>query len=272
MKRYLSIIDSCYSDLTKSEKKVADYIKDIGKDFIYQSIQEVTQAAQVGDATVVRFCRKLGFDGFQDLKLHIAMEDFSNEPQTFETYIDTIQNNFKEAIDKTISLIDEKSLNQAVDVINKADRIFIFGVGASGIAALEAQASFLRVGRNARTVHDSHFQAMEAATLNENDVIIALSLSGRTKDIFDALSIAKDNHATVIAITSYKLSPIAQLSDIVLSTSMKESLIDGGSLSAKISQLLVIDILTTGYALKNKEKSMLLKQKIAKSIMNKSMD
>src|SRR5690554_1833198 len=109
--KYLSIINSCYSDLTKSEKKVADYIKEKGKEVIYQSLQEVTQSVKVGDATVIRFCKKIGFDGFQDLKLQIAMEDLSEQLPSFESYIDIIQSNFKQAIEKTISLIDEKDLN-----------------------------------------------------------------------------------------------------------------------------------------------------------------
>ncbi|QGH36231.1 SIS domain-containing protein [Gracilibacillus salitolerans] len=270
--KYLNIIDSYYSDLTKSEKKVADYIKETGKDIIYHSVQEVTQSVGVGDATVIRFCKKIGFEGFQELKLQIATEDFSHKTPTFESYIDMIQNNFKEAIDKTITLIDDEVLNKAIDTIVHAQRILIYGVGASGIAAQEAQASFLRVGRNVKAVTDSQFQAMESATLGDKDVVIALSLSGRTKDTLDAISIAKKSNATVIAITNYALSPIAQLSDIVVSTAMKESLIDGGSLSAKVSQLFIIDILTTGFALKNKEKSIDLKQKIAKSILYKTKD
>ncbi|WP_042146586.1 MurR/RpiR family transcriptional regulator [Paucisalibacillus sp. EB02] len=270
--KYLNLINSCYSDLTKSEKKIADYIKEVGKEIIYQSIQEVTQTVKVGDATVIRFCKKIGFDGFQDLKLQIAMEDLTEQNPSFDSYIDRIQSNFNQAINNTISLIDEKVLNRAIEVLEKAERIFIFGVGASGLAAQEAQASFLRIGRTVKAVIDARFQSMEAATLTDNDVVIVLSLSGRTRDVYESISIAKNNNAIVIAITNFILSPIAQLSDLVLSTAMKESLIDGGSLSAKISQLLVIDILTTGYALKNKEQSNAFKQEIAKSILNKIME
>lgn len=270
--KYLSMIDSCYSDLTKSEKKIADYIKKVGKEIIYQSIQEFTQSVKVGDATVIRFCRKIGLDGFQDLKLQIAIDDLSEQPLTFESYIDDIQNNFKHSIDNTISMIDEKGLNQAIELIENASRVYAFGTGASGLSALELQVSFLRVGKNVKAVVDTHFQAMEASVLTEQDLIIVLSHSGRTSDIYDAVSIAKKNNVTAITITNNKLSPIAKLSDVVLSTAMKKSLIDGGTLSAKVSQLLVIDILTTGYALRNKKQSSELKQRIAESILHKSMN
>lgn len=270
--KYLNIIESCYSDLTKSEKNIADYIKKVGKEIIYQSLQEVTQEVKVGDATVIRFCKKIGFDGFQDLKLQIATEDLTVQSSTSDSYIDSIKNNFNQAVEKTVSLIDEESLDQAIKVIEQANKVLVYGVGASGLAAQEAQASFLRVGKSAKAVIDPHFQNMESSTLTNKDALIALSLSGRTRDMHESISIAKESGATIIAITNYVLSPIAQLSDIVLSTAVKESLIEGGSLSAKISQLLIIDILTTGYALKNEELSIELKQKIAKSILNKAME
>lgn len=270
--KYLGIIESYYSDLTKSEKKVANYIKEMGKEIIYQSIQEVTKAVGVGDATVIRFCKKIGFEGFQDLKLQIAMEDLSEQPTSIDSYIDRIQNNFGQVIDKTISILDKENLDKAISTIEQSDRIFIFGIGASGLAAQETQVSFLRVGKSAKAIVDSHFQAMEAATFTEKDVVIVLSLSGRTKDIYESTMIAKNNKSKIIVITNFILSPIAQLADIVLNTAMGESVVDGGSLSAKVSQLLVIDTLTTGYALRNKEKSKELLQITAKSILNKTMD
>lgn len=270
--RYLSIIESYYSGLTKSEKKVADYIRKVEKEIIYQSIQEVTKSVGVGDATIIRFCKKIGFKGFQDLKLQIAMEDLSEQPSSIESYIDKIQSNFDQVINKTISLLDKKALDKAISIIEKSNRIFIFGIGASGLAAQEAQVSFLRVGKSAKAIVDSHFQAMEAATFSEKDVVIVLSLSGRTKDIYESAMIAKNNNSNIIVITNFALSPIAQLADIVLNTVTGESVVDGGSLSAKVSQLLIIDTLTTGYALRNKERSKELLQIIAKSILNKTID
>ena len=103
-----------------------------------------------------------------------------------------------------------------------------------------------------------------------NDVIVALSLSGHTKDIIDSLTVAKKQNAKIIAITNYLLSPVAQLADCVLITAGKENLLDGGSLTSKISQLYIIDLLSTGYALLNKDKVLDLKEKTAKLLINKS--
>ncbi|MDY0393607.1 MurR/RpiR family transcriptional regulator [Virgibacillus halophilus] len=148
------------------------------------------------------------------------MEDLSEQSPSIDSYIDRIQNNFGQVIDRTISLIDKEVLDRAITAIEQSKRIFIFGIGASGLAAQEAQVSFLRVGRSAKAIIDSHFQAMEATTFTKEDVVIVLSLSGRTKDIYESATIAKNNKATIIVITNFILSPIAQKADITLNTSM----------------------------------------------------
>ena len=102
------------------------------------------------------------------------------------------------------------------------------------------------------------------------DLIIAISLSGNTQDIVDSLRVAKKNKTRIIAITNHIISPVAQLADYVLLTAGRETLLDGGSLIAKISQLYVIDVLCTGYALKNKEYAMKMKQNTAQSILFKN--
>ncbi|WP_188455487.1 MurR/RpiR family transcriptional regulator [Virgibacillus oceani] len=270
--KYISMIDACYHGLTKSEKKIADYIKKEGKKIIYQPIKTFTQNVGVGDATVIRFCKKVGFEGYQDLKLQIAADDLSEESPSIDTYIDRVARNFGKVISSTIDLLDKDALENAITEIENSNKILIFGVGASGLAAQETEIGFLRVGKSAKAVTDSHFQAMEASLTTNKDVIIVLSLSGRTRDVFESMMIAKKNGSKIVVITDFKLSPIAKNADIVLNTSMEETIVDGGSLSAKVSQLLVVDIITTGFALRNKDKSVKLNQITAKSILDKTIE
>lgn len=146
----------------------------------------------------------------------------------------------------------------------------MYGVGSSGIAAVELQNRLLRFGKLSNAFTDSHFQIMNASITNSRDLIIAISLSGATQDLIDSLVIAKKNKVKIISITNHILSPVAKLSDNVLLTAGRETLLDGGSLIGKISQLYIIDILCTGYALKNKELTMKMKQNMAKSILFKN--
>ncbi|OTO20718.1 RpiR family phosphosugar-binding transcriptional regulator [Enterococcus sp. 3H8_DIV0648] len=129
----------------------------------------------------------------------------------------------------------------------------------------------LRVGVQSRSVVDPHFQAQVASLLTEKDLVIGLSLSGRTKDTYDSLNIAKKNQAKIIAITNYQLSPIAQLADVVLQTAIEEFL-DGASLAGKISQLYLCDLLVQGYEIENNVNSIELRETVLRSILDKSLD
>ncbi|MBM7712742.1 DNA-binding MurR/RpiR family transcriptional regulator [Enterococcus xiangfangensis] len=129
----------------------------------------------------------------------------------------------------------------------------------------------MRVGVQARSVVDPHFQAQIASLLTEQDLVIGFSLSGRTKDTYDSLNIAKKNHAKILAITNYLLSPIAQLADIVLQTAIEEFL-DGASLAGKISQLYLCDLLVQKYEVENDVNSVELRETVLRSILDKSLD
>lgn len=170
----------------------------------------------------------------------------------------------------TKNVLDAKQLSLAIKFIQESNKLFFYGVGASGLAAYEAQSRFIRMGKTGLSITDSHFQLMYSSACSENDVIVALSLSGYTKDIIESLRVAKKQKARIIAITNYALSPVAQIADCVLLTAGKESLLDGGSLTSKISQLYIIDLLTTGYALLNKYNVLNLKEKTAELLIDKS--
>lgn len=268
--KYINIIESFYPSLSKQEKKIADYIFEKKGKMIYLSLNEISEEIKVGEATIVRFVKKIGFNGFKDLKLQIAKEDYPIIEIDYDDYIDNIQANINETIMNTKSLIDRKQLNKAISVMSKAERLFLYGVGDSGIATLELQDKLLRFGKTAIAYTDAHFQIINAGILTNKDVVIAVSLSGKTKDIIDSLEIARKNKAKIISITNHVLSPVAKLSDYILLTAGRETLLDGGSLVSKMSQLYVIDVLCTGYALKNKEEVLKMKHNTAQSVLYKS--
>ncbi|AWK50770.1 MurR/RpiR family transcriptional regulator [Clostridium beijerinckii] len=278
--KYIAIIKSCYPSLSKTEKKVADYIlKEKGK-IIYQTLLEISQNIEVGEATIIRFVRKIGFSGFQDLKLEIAKEantdnenmDNREEHNTYENYIETNAERIVQTITNTKATLVQDNLNLAIKMITDAKRVFFYGVGSSGFTANEAQVRFMRLGVIGNSVIDPHFQSMYSSIGNNKDVIIVFSISGYTKDIIEALKIAKGENTKVIAITSYILSPIAQLADCVLLTAAKENPLEGGSFTGKISQLYIIDLLCSEYLMQNKKSAVLQKQKTAKAVVTKAAD
>jgi DNA-binding MurR/RpiR family transcriptional regulator len=269
------LISSYYPSLTKSEQKVASIVLQQMEKVIYYSVTDLADAAEVGDATVLRFCRKIGLKGYQEFKLAIAKdltivsqeeENGNGKPQSLTM---SIAQYTKNAIDETIHLLDEATLQETITLLDQAKSIHFFGVGTSGITALDAKNRFLRIGRRTDAIIDPHIQAMTAATLGQGDVVIGLSVSGSTKDTIDSLELAKENGATVVAMTFYARSPITKTADLVLLSGGKESPLEGGSLAAKISQLFIIDILCTGLALKDKNYSLDMKQKTAQAVVGK---
>lgn len=268
---YYNKIESLYLRLTKSERLVADYILKERSNIIYVTLSELAIQTNVGEATIIRLCKKLDYDGFQALKLAIAKTIEVDEYCDSENYIDKIQFNFQQVVTATRDMIQLDQLNAAIQGMYEANRMVAFGVGSSGLAAEEFKIRFLRIGVLVRSIIDPHLQNMTASILNSKDIIIAFSLSGRTKDIIESVEIAKSMGASVIAVTNYASSPLAELADYVLLTAKKESFIEGGSLVAKISQLYIIDLLCTGYSLMDIEKAKEMKTKTSQSIIKKGM-
>jgi DNA-binding MurR/RpiR family transcriptional regulator len=269
------LINSYFPSLTKSEQKVAAVVLDQMEKALYYSVTDLADVAEVGETTVLRFCRKIGMKGYQEFKLAIA-KDLSSLSQEEESdpskptgFIHSIASYTKNAVDETVNKLDDPSLEKAIQLLAGAGSIHFFGVGTSGLTALDAKNRFLRIGYRSDAVIDPHIQSMTAATVKEGDVVVGLSISGSTKDTIDSLSLAKENGASVIAITYYARSPITKLADAVLLSGGKESPLEGGSMIAKISQLFVIDLLCTGLALNNKEFSLGMKEKTARAVVDK---
>lgn len=270
--KYIAIINSYYPSLSKTEKKVADYIIEERGKIIYQTLIEISKNINVGEATVLRFVKRIGFNGFQDLKLEIAKEDRPEDEEDYENYIDESAAYMAKSIDNTKAILDKDQLTAAIDIIIGAKKVYFYGVGSSALTADEAKNRFMRLGVIGDSITDPHFQMMYSSLCGEGDVIIVFSLSGYTKDILESIKLAKKGNARVIAVTSYALSPIAQEADYIILTAEKESPLNGGSLLGRISQLYILDLLCTGYSLKNKEETLRLKQKTAESIVSKSLN
>jgi DNA-binding MurR/RpiR family transcriptional regulator len=267
------VINSNYEKLTKSERRIAQYILNNKKMVIYGTMSTIKNKVSVGDATIVRFSKKLGFSGFNELKIFLAKEELkleSSDTTQNRHYYDEIAVQLIDAIKETSSLIDEMNLKKAVKMISESKKTFIFGVGHSGEIGKVFSKMLLRIGLIIQSESDPHFQSQMASMLSKNDLIIAISLSGATKDVFDSVKTAKSNGASIICITNNKLSPIAQISDVILQTSINEFL-NGGSLAGQLSQLYICETLVRGYEHFNKIDTESIREKALRSIMNKRM-
>ncbi|WP_088846454.1 MurR/RpiR family transcriptional regulator [Streptococcus pneumoniae] len=250
---------------------MADYILVRDSEIVYETSSEIVSKVKVGEGTLNRFCKKIGYSGFQELKLKMTKDilELESQKMSSDTFIDEIKNNYLSIVESTRKLIDGRQIELAIKLIREANQILIIGVGSSGNAAREFESSLLRIGIISKTVIDTHFQLMHTALLKDNDLIIAFSLSGSTKEVEETLLNAKRKNVKIISITNYSSRNIAKLSDCVLLTSKKESYLEGGSLMAKASPPFIIDVICTRLSLINYEDTICKKEEIASLLSNK---
>jgi DNA-binding MurR/RpiR family transcriptional regulator len=275
--QYLLKIRSLYNSFTKKEKKIADYVLN-NSNVIYMSITELAEACDVGETTIIRFCRKLGTKGYQEFKLVLAREMVSPEEDVHQNIgpLDDLESIIKKttqanisAIEDTVKVVSSDELDKAINAILNADKVDIYGVGASAFTAGDAKYKLMRIGINAEAIGDPHIQCMSTVNLTPKSVAMGISFSGSTKDTVDSLTLAKETGAFTIAITNYEKSPITKVADAVLLTSAKETPLRSGALTSKIAQLHIIDILYTCIAIKKKEKSYEILNKTAEAVLSK---
>ena len=239
-----------YYKFTTSEKKVSDYIIAQRKNVQYMSISELAEACSVAEATITRFCRRIGYKGYNAFKLAVAKAS-ENETEVERLYenstIAEIASNrsmvHTSAIEQTKLLIDYDRIQQAVDIMLGSSKVLCMGQGGSAIMAEEAAHLFSMAFNKFYPVTESHMQMIAAAGLEEYDSVLYFSYSGSTQDVEHSVSVAKSRKAKVILVTRFPKSPGAMQADVVLVCGAKESPLQHGSVEARISQLYLLDVL-----------------------------
>ena len=228
----LRAVQTHLDDLRNSEKKVALVVLGSPDKVIYQSISELAENAGTSEPTVLRFCRALGFRGYHDLKIQLAQDLVPEVKNIHEdvtrgddaaTLIRKVLNANVIAINTTLDILDPEMVERAIRALARAKRIDFFGLGGSGAVAMDAHHKFFRLGIPCGWQSDSHMQAMTAALMTPKNLVVAISHSGSSKDIVEALQIAKANGAIAIAIVSHRKSPVASLADIPLCVHTRET-------------------------------------------------
>ncbi len=255
-------IEATLPKLRGAEKKVVDFIERNYEEIIHLSITELAERSQTSESSVVRLCKRLGYKGFQDMKIHLAREVISPEKQIHEVIekgddVLTIkqkvfQSNIQALYD-SLEVCNNEQLEYATQAISKANLLELYGTGGSGTVALDAQHKLLKMGVKTFAYSDSVLQSMSASVLDKNDVVIGISHTGSNQDVLHAMKLAKEAGATLICITNSSKSPITKISDIVLQTASKETLFRTDAISSRIAQLTILDILVAAIATYNYE-------------------
>lgn len=256
-------IREVYQELTPTEQKIADYIMEQGFEVSALSAAELAELVKTSPPSIVRFARKLGYSGFQDMKLGLAKDAALQDKQQDKLYeavgihdttkeiIYKISKGNMNAIEETISLLEEEAMAKAIASTSRANNINIFGVGASGLVGMDLQYKLMRINKKASMYMDSHTQMASAIHLGKGDVAIGISHSGITLEVYKSVETAKERGATTISITKYGRNPLSDLTDINLYTASVEKSLRTGAIASRIAQLTIVDILFIGIAREN---------------------
>ena len=261
---FWELLQQRQGQLTRSGHAVADYLLQHADEAQYLSISSLARECNVAEATVFRFCRALGFDGYHEMRIALAQANATGTMSSqrelqpgasTETLFEHASARLFTAINGTQNALSAEAVDEAARMLREAKQVFCFGQGGSMLLANDICARFASLSPKFRTSGDSHLQLLTASLMNEADVVLFVSYSGATRDMMETLRTAKAAGAKIILLTHYEDSPGASLADVVLRCGAQESPLDSGSIPIKVAVLYVGEVLVLRYILDSPEQA-----------------
>ncbi|MFL8738024.1 MurR/RpiR family transcriptional regulator [Clostridioides difficile] len=252
----LEQLESPTFKVTKSDKLLIAYIKENIDDVFYKPISQIAKESNIGEATITRFVKKMNFNGLQDFKVTLAQEistinkkniinkNIQNDEPALDTAKKLLSSNVT-TLENTVEIINSKDVHDCARLIINAKKVYFIGIGYSGIIAQDSNYKFMRIGLNCVSFDSSHTMIMMSSIMEEEDLIIAISHSGETEEIIKTVKLARANNAKIISITENKNSELKDISDVHLSYVSGETVLETGSISSKLAQFFIIDLVYT---------------------------
>lgn len=268
MKSALLRLREYRDSISPTERTVADYLLDHPESAMECGVHELAKRTFSSASTIIRMCRRIGFDGYKDFRRAVtyeaALRRHNEEEERKEiTFSDSMEEIIEKITEKNIvsledtrSLLDPKSLEQCVEIICRSRTVLLFGLGASLLAAKDLYLKFLRLNKASVINEDWHAQLLMARNSTGEDVGLVFSYSGETVEVLTCMQALKENRTPVIAITRFSASPVAELADHNIYIAANESIFRSGAMSSRLSQLNVVDILYTAFANRDYEASL----------------
>ena len=243
-------LKSTYDSLTKSEKKIANFIMKNFEKAKNMTSYEISNKVNVGQATVIRFSKKLGYVSFNELINSInklEQEDILEKNISLSDDITTtntkIANQYIDVVKLTLELNPAKIFEEVIEEIIKAERIVVLGIGNSAIVSTDFVNKLARVGMNAFTNLDTHLQFSMITNLRKKDLLILISDSGETREIVEAAKLAKENNTKIISITKFTKNKLHSYSDYILKTASFDVNLRLDATTSRIAQFTIIDMI-----------------------------
>ncbi|MBQ8410030.1 MAG: MurR/RpiR family transcriptional regulator [Clostridia bacterium] len=253
-KKLLHELRSTVEFMSSAERKIAKVLLADPERFTKYSLSELAQISGVAQGSIINFSRKYSGGGFPELKLAVAqalMQETERPFSTVEsrdsmkTVLQKTADGIYQGLQNTVTLNDAAALESACRMILRARKIEIYGIFRSAVVATDMYYQLIQLGLPANFVSDVLTCAVSASLLNESSLVVAISYSGQTRDVIDAVKLAKSNGAPIIAITAHKDSPLAALADTVLLACPAGNALSETANQVRMSQLAIVDALVS---------------------------
>ena len=261
---YLIKIKERWDEFTPSDKKIGEYIVDNPEQIVNYNTLELADFIDTSQSAIIRFIKKIGYKGYIDFKIDVAKsleesndffpDEVITKNESIENIISKSKNNVLATVEKTYALIDTEAIKRSIDDINKANNIYLAGVGSSGLICEDFSYKLQRTGKKVFYQVDAHTNLALVANIDKDDLLIAISYSGLTKEILIASEYAKKVGAKVISISKSLNSTLAHNSNELLLIPEIEREMRYGAISSRLSSQIITDILYYGYVAANTEK------------------
>ena len=255
---FWELLQQHQGDLTKSGRTVAEYLLQHAGEAQYLSISSLAKECCVAEATVFRFCRALGFEGYHEMRIALAQANATGalvnqrvpEPDAdTATLCEHASALLMTTINGTQNALSPEAVDRASELLRKARQGYCLGHGGRMLIANDICARFACISTKIRTAGDSHLQLVTASLMTPEDVVLFVSYSGATRDMLETLRTAKAAGAKIILLTHYEDSPGAKLADVVLLCGAQESPLDSGNIPIKVALLYVAEVLVLRYTM-----------------------
>jgi DNA-binding MurR/RpiR family transcriptional regulator len=262
MPETMKFITDHYSNFRKSEVKVADFVLQNADAVIHYTVSELADLTAVSEPTVIRFCRAIGCKGYQDFKIRLAqsivpavrgIHETVNEGEEAPELVRKVFEANSEAIRQTLGTLDFETVRRAVQELAVARKIIFFGLGGSAVVAMDAYHKFFRIGIPCHWFNDAHMALMTASMMQPGEVFMAISHSGSSRDVVEALEVAAATGATTMAIVSHSKSPVSKIASRTLCVASSETGYRFEPMASRIAHLSVIDVLSVGVSLNREQ-------------------
>lgn len=251
-KSVIPLIESNLDNFTNVEKTIADFFIN-NKEELDFSAKQISNLLFVSEAALSRFSKKIGFPGYREF-VYQYQKTFTVGTEIVEDYIKEALHNYEDLLGKSYSLIDSQQIKRITCLFSTDKRIYIYGMGSSGLAAKEFKIRFMRLGLDVEAITDTHIMAINSGRLNNNCIVLGITISGATKEVVKAMEKAREKSAVTILITSRKSDLFRELFDEVVLVSVRKNLEYGNIISPQFPVLIIIDILYASYIREDRKK------------------